>query len=179
MTADVIKSFNISEVVRGTISETANFLDQDETRYEYPTKQAMFKYARAFGGQDPILSEESVFRVTVMLPHAAGTLPALTGQATGSTSQPESQPESRPESQPESLEIRVLRCLQAGAASKATLSSALGQKSVSGPLNQAVRQLLAAGLIEYTQPDKPNSRLQKYRLTPAGQARLNQQDPSL
>ena len=72
--------------------------------------------------------------------------------------------------------LRVLRCLLAGAASKAALSSALGQKSISGPLNQAVRQLLAAGQIEYTLPTKPNSRLQQYRLTPAGQAHLNQQD---
>lgn len=140
----------------------------------------LFKYARAFGGQDPILSEESIFRVTVMLPQLSGvsaTLPALKLEAT--LIQPESQPESQPGSQPESLQQRALRRLQAGAQSKAALSRALGQRSVSGPLNQVVRQLLAAGLIEYTLPDKPNSRLQKYRLTPAGQAHLNQQAPSL
>lgn len=140
----------------------------------------LFKYARAFGGQDPILSEESIFRVTVMLPQpAAGAVAAVTGSSAGWQSQPESRPESQPESRPESLQLRVLRSLQAGALSKAALSRALGQRSVSGPLNQAVRQLLAAGLIEYTQPDKPNSRLQQYRLTPSGLARLIQQDPSL
>jgi ATP-dependent DNA helicase RecG len=73
----------------------------------------------------------------------------------------------------------VLRCLLGGALSKAALSAALGQKRISGPLNQVVRQLLGAGLIEYSLPDKPNSRLQKYRLTPAGQAHLNQQNTSL
>ena len=50
---------------------------------------------------------------------------------------------------------------------------------MSGALNRTVRRLLAVELIEYTLPDKPNSRLQQYRLSPAGQARLNQQDPSL
>ena len=33
---------------------------------------------------------------------------------------------------------------------------------------------LALGLIEMTVPDKPNSRLQKYRLSAAGKARLQE-----
>ena len=127
----------------------------------------LFRYARAFGGQDPILREESIFRVTVMLPPT---------QEVARTQEAESGAESQPESQPESLERRVLRCLLAGALNKTGISRALGQRSISGPLNQAVRQLLARGLIEYTLPGKPSSRLQQYRLTAAGRAQLNSQD---
>ena len=91
-------------------------------------------------------------------------------------SQPESkagQPESRPESQPqqpESLETRVLGALANGPLSKAELSAKLGQKAISGRLNQIVRRLLAADQIEYTIPEKPGSRLQKYRLTVRGRS---------
>jgi ATP-dependent DNA helicase RecG len=42
--------------------------------------------------------------------------------------------------------------------------------SVTGQLNRAVAALLERGLVEMTVPDKPNSRLQKYRLTAAGRA---------
>jgi len=45
----------------------------------------------------------------------------------------------------------------------------LGQKSASGPLHQVVRDLVEKGLIERTIPDKPNSRLQRYRITLAGE----------
>lgn len=38
-----------------------------------------------------------------------------------------------------------------------------------------IEPALAQGLIEYTIPDKPNSRLQKYRLTAAGKAWLQYQ----
>lgn len=87
-------------------------------------------------------------------------------------SRPESQPESRPESQPESLELRVLNLLLGGTLSKARLAAGLGQKEVSGQLNKVIRQLLADQRIEYTLPDKPNSRLQEYRVTDKGRASL-------
>ncbi len=86
--------------------------------------------------------------------------------------QPESQPESQLESQIESLEVRVLRLLEGGPMAKAELSKGLGQMKVSGQLNKVVRLLLNDQTIEYTIPDKPLSRLQKYRLTEKGKAAL-------
>ena len=66
------------------------------------------------------------------------------------------------------LEAKVLGLLNECERSKAELSRALGQRQASGPLHKAVRRLLDEGWIERTVPDKPASRLQKYRRVRAG-----------
>jgi ATP-dependent DNA helicase RecG len=60
--------------------------------------------------------------------------------------------------------------------SESSLSTGLGQKEVSGQLNKVMRNLLADRIVEYTIPDKPSSRLQKYRLTQNGRAILDRGD---
>lgn len=52
------------------------------------------------------------------------------------------------------------------------LVMALGLKSKTGSLKRTVNELLAGELIEHTIPDKPSSRLQKYRLSTKGQRML-------
>ena len=79
---------------------------------------------------------------------------------------------SQPESQPESIELRVLRLLTKEPLSKSAISGALGQKEISGHLNQVIRVLLNDQTLEYTLPDKSNSRLQQYRLTEKGRLLL-------
>ena len=92
----------------------------------------------------------------------------------GAESRPESRPESKVESKVESglesIRERVLSALIHAPLSKSELARALGYKNTFGQLHERIRDLLAEGLIEYTLPEKPNSRLQKYRLTAKGQA---------
>lgn len=73
-------------------------------------------------------------------------------------------PESRPESETESLKQRALLMHRGRPLSKSELASCLGQKQISGQPKKVLLALAAEERIEFTVPDKPNSRLQKYRL---------------
>lgn len=84
--------------------------------------------------------------------------------------EPELRPELQPELRPElPLQSRILYVLRNGDFSKSAIAEKIGHKVVSGELNKQVRNLVKAGLIEYTIPKKPNSPKQKYRLTSKGQ----------
>ena len=69
-------------------------------------------------------------------------------------------------------EKNILRALISDARSRADIAAVLGVRSRSGALYKSLDRLREAGLIEFTIPDKRQSRFQKLRLTPVGRARL-------
>ena len=67
--------------------------------------------------------------------------------------------------------VRLLRAM-AGDMTRQHLQEALGLKHEDHFRNAYLQPALRAGLVEMTIPDKPRSRSQRYRLTPAGRRYL-------
>lgn len=65
-------------------------------------------------------------------------------------------------------QIAVLTSLQHQTLSRREIFAAIGLNSDSRSFRRHIKPLMEAGLIAMTIPDKPNSRLQKYRLTDSG-----------
>jgi len=94
----------------------------------------------------------------------------ITGQVAGQVTDPP-RLESRLESR---LAAKLMLFFIQAEAGKRELAHQLGHQSVSGELHKQIRRLLDAELIAMTLPNKPNSRLQKYRLTDAGRQLVQQ-----
>ncbi len=67
-------------------------------------------------------------------------------------------------------QLAALKVLETKNLSRKEVFSAIGINGDSRSFKRNIGPLLTEGLIEMTVPDKPNSRLQKYRLTPKGKA---------
>src|SRR5262249_52970216 len=75
--------------------------------------------------------------------------------------------------------IQALMTLSNGDKSAWEVAEAIGLRSKTGALKRTLNELLAGGLIEYTLPEKPSSRLQRYRLTRAGLEYLKEEGTPL
>jgi ATP-dependent DNA helicase RecG len=73
-----------------------------------------------------------------------------------------------------SLFERITSILADQVLSSGDITAALGKEYYSGHLRRIIKMLLSDGIIEYTIPEKPRSRLQKYRLTEKGRQMLAQ-----
>ena len=131
----------------------------------------IFREAQALGLPELQIIELGLrVRVVVRLAQALPTV--VPHPAELAPEKPAARPGSRLES---TLAAKVVMALAESEAGKAQLARSLGHQTVSGELHKQVKRLLAQGFIEMTLPHKPNSRLQKYRLTPTGHALLTKQ----
>jgi len=69
--------------------------------------------------------------------------------------------------------LEVLTAVSERDMSRSELLAGLGLTNETRNARRHLDPLLEAGLIERTVPDRPNSRLQRYRITDAGRARLS------
>ena len=137
----------------------------------------IFSMAQEQGLPTPSLTETATgVRLSVPLTqvHIAGHTTQETADATIAATPAEPlPPDERLESRLESkLAAKVFLLLRAQEAGKTNLAKGLGHRSVSGELHKQIGRLMQQGLIAMTLPDKPQSRLQRYRLTPAGRTLL-------
>ena len=65
-------------------------------------------------------------------------------------------------------QLSVLKSLEHKALSRKEIFAAIKMNGDSRSFKRHIEPLIEAGLVEMTVPDKPNSRLQKYRLTNSG-----------
>jgi ATP-dependent DNA helicase RecG len=72
---------------------------------------------------------------------------------------------------------QILGFLAGESLSKAEIARKLGKAKPSRYLNDLMAKLILADQVEYTIPDKPNSRLQRYLLTENGRAWLSRNQP--
>ena len=95
-------------------------------------------------------------------------------QATGQLTSPVAAPVTAPVG--EYVTRHLLLLADRGALSNANILEAFGLKSRRRLLDTYIDPSLADGLVESTIPEKPTSRLQKYRLTEKGRRLLEQLD---
>lgn len=109
--------------------------------------------------------EDHSYFITWLRVHPAVARPVLLGEEA-----PVTPPVTLPVTPPV---VRLLSLLEArGELGSLQMRAALGLKDRAHLRQAYVEPALASGWIEYTIPDKPNSRLQRYRLTETGRAWL-------
>jgi len=131
----------------------------------------LMKYGKLFGGSDPELIEGDVFRIVVKYPDfdapQAGQT-AVTAQVTGQEKPAGAQSGAQSGGESGGQWRDIVQTLVEQSLSANELTAKLKLESKTGSFKRTIKDLLGREIIEYTIPDNPKSRLQKYRLTAKG-----------
>jgi ATP-dependent DNA helicase RecG len=139
----------------------------------------MMLYGKKYGGADPQLIEGDNFRMIISVPEF-GENPADTPVIKArnqDTPHVGAQSEAQSGAQSGAQSYAILTALSRGVCSAVDLMAALELETKTGAFKRSIKDLLKQGCIAYTIPDKPISRLQKYRLTDKGRALLKELAP--
>jgi len=108
------------------------------------------KYGKYFGTEKPQLIEDTIFRIIIKCPEM-GINDGLFKNNLSKGVESE-------------MARMIVKILENKALSKSEIAESLGKKRPTRYLNDLMRRLLVNEIIEYTIPEKPASRLQKYRI---------------
>ena len=155
--------------------------------------QRVFEQIAEAGLPEPLIEEiQDRVRVTIYVPsHDPARPPKTAGAATNTgvrvsksgeqVSKSDHQVESTPERMSKSSEqvsksseqvALLLAFAASGSRSRAELLTTIGLTDAYGNYRRHLLPLIEQGYLARTVPDRPNSRLQRYRITDAGRARL-------
>lgn len=134
----------------------------------------MMRYGKAYGGADPEMIEGDIFRIIVKVPDfEAPDVAKSKMQSEAQVEAQEAQVEAR-EAQVELVKWQLdllIACFSCEKSGKELLKIA-GYKTRTGNFKKGLQNLIDKKLLKLTIPDKPSSRLQKYRLTEKGKSLL-------
>ncbi len=115
--------------------------------------------------------EGCLFTATITRKRKATTEKIRVSKSSRLESRAQSRAQSGPESEGQSTAVLELLYWD-GNVSANQLAEKLGLQSKTGAFKRTLQELLEQKFVEYTIPEKPQSRMQKYRLTEAGRKRI-------
>ena len=122
---------------------------------------------------EPTWQEQAGSVYVTFLPAILPSVQQVPDKYPTSTRQVEAQVEAQVGAQVEAqVDLDILTVCAEHPLSSSEIATALGHKKLSGNLRKALPRLKETEFLEYTIPEKPKSRLQKYRLTEKGRKLL-------
>ena len=133
--------------------------------------QRVFEQVAEAGLPEPLIEEiQDRVRVTIYIPSHDPARPSGSANTGGGT---DAATGSSVRVSKSSEQVALLRALAAGELrSRAELLTTIGLTDAYGNYRRHLLPLVEQGYLARIVPDKPNSRLQRYRITDAGRARL-------